>query len=863
ENLSHTLISADQINLLIVPLLTTFATCDEATRQGAASAINRVVKLHERAVEQNFLRICPIPDDPLLADSYNVVHRLQLAQSLQDRTLHLTRLLKTKDATVVMCAANELCSLIGQNEHAIGKWKLKLSPGYSASILMPESESAAHSSDNESNAALIVHAVEGLKVACGVGGQLGEMAAASCAACLAAIGSISGQSLNEAGAGRLGSGGPTLNNSMVSFFNVHDVERQMDMVFRLIIDHLSLAFASAPSPGVQTCAAYTIQELLRHVGFTKDLLYANTDDKDGPPSSTTTARAGRKKRDMSKRPQLTAHEEWLCGMWNAMPPDVIQVIKPLLDTKYAIQQSSRPAADAKQPRAPCVWRSANHIAWLRMLVVELTNALPSVSAYSVFKLCLSAAKEGSVEMLLFLLPQVAYQYCMLATQSGRNTDKVIVVNDDDDEDVSIEDDGTNDRTLLKEAFDTANILGEEIRVVLSNDADCVLMPTDQWRMCKETTLDLLDGLSNHLRDQQESRTNNKRGVRSDAKVANATSEEQAISLLVDSVPSQLVAQAAVSCSQYERAMLHTELALRGSSAGSFPTLFGNVDDGAVAAVMELYFSMGDADGVAGAASCRKHMDLNLSVRKYEIEGNWSHALIGHESLLRSQPESEECQRGWISCLQKMGQWEGAWAASKELFRAEPSRDSERQLNMACFAAAWRLGKWDWVASAIGEKEQQKTAGASQDILPSFDALNSALLLRVSGGDGSYMRGLELQPRLRASMMPGHSIAGGIPKCSIEEMCGLALRAVGRGIAETATFRKQALANSYATASAPDAQNEIHAHMLGDITLLVKYLGSVNGVDQTPGHLPNMLGSLAEKWRARVSYLPPVYSVQEP
>ncbi|KAJ1893462.1 hypothetical protein LPJ71_007199, partial [Coemansia sp. S17] len=264
--------------------------------------------------------------------------------------------------------------------------------------------------------------------------------------------------------------------------------------------------------------------------------------------------------------------------------------------------------------------------------------------------------------------------------------------------------------------------------------------------------------------------------------------------------------------------------------------------------------MGDADGVAGAASCRKHMDLNLSVRKYEIEGNWSHALIGHESLLRSQPDSEEYQRGWISCLQKMGQWEGAWAASKELFRAEPSKDSERQLNTACFAAAWRLGKWDWVSSAIGEKEEerQRTAVGSQDLLSSFDALNSTLLLRISGGDGGDMRGLDLLPRLRASMMPGHSTTDGFPKCSIEDMCGLALRAVGRGIAETATFRKQALTSSYATASAPDAQNEIHAHMLGDISLLVKYLGGANNVDQTPGHLPSMLDCLSEQWRARVS-----------
>ncbi|KAJ2743549.1 hypothetical protein GGI20_003654 [Coemansia sp. BCRC 34301] len=844
ENLSSTTLSAEQLNSLIIPLLTTFATCTDETRRGAASAVNRVVKLHERAVEQNVMRLCPVPDDPMLADSYGVMHRLKLRQSLQSRTSHLTRLLKTKDATVVLCASNELYNLIRQNDMAFGKWKLKLSAGYSSSLLAQES------ADSESNALLIVQVVEALKLACGVGGRLGEMAAASCAACLASIGSIGGQALGEAGGGRPSLGESASSSLAATYYNVHDEEGQMDTVFRLIIDHLSLAFASAPSPGVQTCAAYTIQELMRHVGFTKELLYA--EGKDAAVLATTPGHSGRKKRDVAKRPQLSSREQWLCAMWNTLPPDVVEVIKPLLDTKYAIQQSNRPAVGARHSRTPCVWRSTSHISWLRMLVVELTSALPSTFAYAVFKLCLSAVKEGSVEMLRFLLPQVAHQYCLLSAKGELGGAKVIVLDDDDD----------NEDTKDGASKGGSNVLGEEIQVVFSSDAGQVQMATDQLRLCKESALDLLDGLGNHLREQQEARTKNKRGARRDALVANATREEQAILSLVDSVPSQLVAQAAVSCSQYERAILHTELALRGGSAGSFPTMFGHVDDVAMSVIMELYFSMGDADGVAGAASCRKSMDLQLSIRKYEIEGNWSHALIGHESLIRSQPDNESYQRGWISCLQKMGQWEGSWAASKELFRVGSSKESEQQLNTACFAAAWRLGKWDWALSAIGEdrSRQQQTVASGHELLPTFDALNSALLLRISRQGGSDMQGLDLRPRL----MFGRLVTDGILDCPIEELCELALRSVGRGFGETATFRKQALASSYAMTGLPDTQNEIQAHMLGDIALLVKHLGSSSSaVGQAPGHLASMLSSLAEQWRERVSYLPPVYSVQEP
>ncbi|KAJ2909348.1 hypothetical protein GGI21_001973, partial [Coemansia aciculifera] len=444
-------------------------------------------------------------------------------------------------------------------------------------------------------------------------------------------------------------------------------------------------------------------------------------------------------------------------------------------------------------------------------------------------------------MLLFLLPQVAYHYCLLPTKSD---DEISVIVLDDDEN----DDDNKEGTYVKS---DSGVLGEEIRVVFSNDVGRVQMPADQWRLCKESALDLLDGLSNHLRSRQDSRTKDKRGARKDSQLANATLEEQAISSLVDSVPSQLVAQAAVSCSQYARAILHTELSLRLGSAGSFSTLFGHVDDAAMSTIMELYFSMGDADGVAGAASCRKNVDLQLSIRKYEIEGNWSHALIGHESLIRSRPESEDYQRGWIGCLQNMGQWEGSWAASKGLFRPRPSKESERQLSSACFAAAWRLGKWDWTSTAIGGGRE------GDDVLTAFDALNCALLLRISRDDGNDICGLELLPRLRASRLA----ADGILSCPIEELCELALRTVGRGFAETATLRKQALASSYATSASPDTQNEIHAHMLGDIALLVKHLGS--NTSSAQGRLPDMLSSLAEQWRERIQYLPPAYSVQEP
>ncbi|KAJ2487857.1 hypothetical protein EV174_000288 [Coemansia sp. RSA 2320] len=871
ENLSLSILSADQLNSLIVPLLTTFVTSDETTRRGAASTVNRVVKLHEKAVEQHFMRLCPIPNESLLTESYEVMQRLLKAQPLVSRIMHLARLLKTKDATIVMCASNELDSLIRQNEKTFGRWKQRLAPGLNGGRLALD-EHLTHSSEGESEAQLIASTVDALKLACSVSGRLAGIAAASCAACMAAIGAVSGHAQESASRSRLlTAGANSSGHTSTTFYDVRDSDGQMDIIVRLIIDHLSLTFASAPSPGVQTCAAYTIQELMRHIGFTSDLLCADRGDKRGASLASVPATGKPNRRDAVKRPQLSAREQTLCAMWGALPPDVVEIIKPLLDTKYAIQQSGRPAVGAKHPRVPCVLRAASHVVWLRLIVVELINALPSKSMYSVFKLCTSAMKEGSVDMLMFLLPQVAYQHCLLAASKGHGFTKPILIDDEDDDDDSDTGNGRAGSEGGSKLLDeNTSIIGEEIKAIFSSSSDSITMAADQWRLCKEAALDLLDSLSNHLREQQASRINNKRGARKDAKLANTTPEEQAVLSLMESVPSGLIAQAAASCLQYERALLHTEVSLREGQFGKHPTLFGNVDDAAVAAIQELYFSMGDADGVAGAASCRKQTDLKLSIRKYEIEGNWSHALIGHESLLRSQPENEEYQRGWISCLQKMGQWEGAWAASKELFQSGSAREGDPQLGAACFAAAWRLGKWDWVLSAVGKETQEAelttSAGSwgARNALPAFDALNSALLLRISRDISSDMQKLVQPLQLRASAFAGHGSASSVLGCPMEELSSLAFRAVGRGIAETATFRKQAFSSLIAPAGIHDAQHDVHAHMLGDIALFARHVGDFgSGASGRTGRLSGALSTLAEQWRTRVSYLPAAYAVQEP
>ncbi|KAJ1719790.1 hypothetical protein LPJ53_005506, partial [Coemansia erecta] len=892
DSLSKTELTVSQINSLTVPLLTAFfATPDQDSRTTAADAISQVVAIHRSNIKAHCDRVCPIPDDPLLESPRAVVQAFFARKPFRTRLSGLSQMLKAKDSTVVFCASREISLLLQQHEQQILAWKQPFSKD---GMGIDEGIGSTKSKDRSNavaDARLLSSTIELLRAACSYTinpHRMGTMALASCAACLATIGVIDDRELDaNAGSGLTDSTQmhmlPARVYPTLDAMQAH--EEQVEFACTLIVEYLVHMFAMAPTPSAQLCAAYSIQELLRLAGFTSQLLrhHADSVDSDGPHSSKTSGARGTRG-GAGRRPAArgnSSRDESLCQRWSMIPSAIRDVLTPLLDSKYTIQSSGRRKSqtDARRRRA-CIQWSTTHIAWLRAWIVELVSALPESSPVALMlKACTSAIKESSADMLLYLLPQIAYQYC-LNIDSVKRKDKAIVIDDDDDNSNSMAVDSPDDPTLH-------HIVLNEIQAVFGHGNDkAVTIPADQLRLCKEVCLDLLDSFSNHIRTRQAARVAGKRNARSDSKYSNTTPEEDTLLSLVGSVSHDIIAQVAVSCHQYERAVLHTELALRDNSFGKYPTLFRNVDDSSVATIQELCFSMGDVDGVIGASLCRKQTDHKLAIRKYEIEGNWSHALIGHESLLRAQPDNEEYQKSWISCLQNMGQWEGAWATSKELFTSRPQSEAELELNSACYAAAWRLGKWDWVQGTLDDSTNAFAAEPTKDTrshrghhhlnhhaqhqsLPDFNALNCAMLFRI-GRDHKMdlLSKLDLPlpiDSLRSVMALQPDTASG----PLANLISMALASIGRGVADSVRTHTSSSDGSYAGYASIDnnrTSSEVHAHMVGDIAVMAGHLSSIDHSgddDRDCLTLANKLSQLFEHWRRRTMCLPPVYAVQEP
>ncbi|KAJ2310176.1 hypothetical protein H4S02_003575, partial [Coemansia sp. RSA 2611] len=473
--------------------------------------------------------------------------------------------------------------------------------------------------------------------------------------------------------------------------------------------------------------------------------------------------------------------------WEMLPAEVRATIRPLLDSQYTIQSTRRAASTGA--RIACVRNSTTQVQWLRAWITELAQALRPSPAADLLRASLGAVKEGAAELLQSMLPQAVFQYSLQRLQEDEGAAPIAVDDDDPDADAVL----------------------DELLAVLDCDSE-LRMPADQLQRCRTATLALLDACDAQVRAQQLTRAAGRRS----RTPGTAGAGERALTRILGAVPYDTVARAAATCGQLARAVQYTEQWQRAEHA----TLFKRVDDTVVARLQELYLALGDADGVAGAEQCRRNADARLTARRHELEGDWAHALIGHEALLRA--DNGDTER-WIACLQHMGQWEGAWAAAYGA-----------GLEAACDSAAWRLRRWDWV------RQRDLTANAP------FDAAVGALLLNVvADGDQLPLKAVTLP--LDAYRQPLRADSS-----SLVALATRGLHAVGRE-----------LSNSGA-ASRNKADSEIRAHMLGDAALAAQSLGNLAAAQpHTCTELSAALGTLDAQWRARIACIVPAYAAQEP
>lgn len=125
-----------------------------------------------------------------------------------------------------------------------------------------------------------------------------------------------------------------------------------------------------------------------------------------------------------------------------------------------------------------------------------------------------------------------------------------------------------------------------------------------------------------------------------------------IQRLLDSIPAELIAQRAIDCNEYARALFHleqhaqkTEQAKR--EPGDRTRLLQQLQD--------IYANIDEPDGLEGISAHLHVLDINQQILSHKKAGRWAAAQTWYEMQLAEKPDNAEVQIDLLNCLKQAGQ----------------------------------------------------------------------------------------------------------------------------------------------------------------------------------------------------------------
>lgn len=156
---------------------------------------------------------------------------------------------------------------------------------------------------------------------------------------------------------------------------------------------------------------------------------------------------------------------------------------------------------------------------------------------------------------------------------------------------------------------------------------------------------MLDYLSQWIRAKQ-SMTNQSYG---------SVSVDQEI-LLVTSflklIPAEIIAQRAVECKSYSRALFYWEQHIRNireqtKDSDAINNLLGRLQD--------IYTQIDEPDGIEGLSAHLHVLDIDQQILGHQKAGRWTTAQSWYEIKLTEDPDNVDVQVNLLSCLKESGQ----------------------------------------------------------------------------------------------------------------------------------------------------------------------------------------------------------------
>ncbi|ORY51967.1 hypothetical protein BCR33DRAFT_404224 [Rhizoclosmatium globosum] len=426
----------------------------------------------------------------------------------------------------------------------------------------------------------------------------------------------------------------TINSSMDISLESFEAKDTTDVfVCKFIEKQLAPAFRSATNPQSQAHLAFAIQELLQFCGFTVEFQNLGSRSDAALPTGSSAR---------------------MVTMWQNFPRAVLDVIRPLLSTKYSIEAKS-----VRQLASPIYQHTSGFKDWLQFWVVDLMNKATGKYANRIFSVCTKVVESENIGIGLYLLPRL-----VLNVLTGGST--------------------THGKELLAEFTAVLN------DVVGPTGGDNM----EKQQLSSQTIFQLIDHLTVWIRSRRrdigksraQQRKSTGKHVLDDEEDRDAV--RQRVASFLAGIPTVLMAEASYRCKSYARALLHYEQHVRSErkikSEAEMQPAYGFLQT--------IYSHLEEPDGIDGISTLFLNPTLEQQILEHESAGRWTSAQTCYEICLQNNPDELKLHTGLINCLKNLGHLSTMLTHISGIASIHPSWSAH--LNSYSIEGAWRLGSWD-------------------------------------------------------------------------------------------------------------------------------------------------------------------------
>ncbi|CAJ0548046.1 Ff.00g048000.m01.CDS01 [Fusarium sp. VM40] len=327
--------------------------------------------------------------------------------------------------------------------------------------------------------------------------------------------------------------------------------------------------------------------------------------------------------------------------WIAMPEAIREVVTPFLASRYVVAPMTY--AEIEYP----IFRPGRTFAnWLKQYTLDLLRKGQTPFADMIFEPLARVVRVKDLSIAEFILP-----YIVLHTLLGS-------------------------RTSQKER---ENVLGELLAILKYQPAEgaSYLEKEDMKRYC-HGVFRIVDYAMRWMQTKRAA------GRLSELDKERLTQVQEAL----DMIPAELIAQRAVDCNEYARALFHLEqhaqkMEQRKREPGERTRLLEKLQD--------IYANVDEPDGLDGISAHLQVLDINQQILSHRKAGRWTAVQNWYEMQLAEDPSNTDVQIDLLHCLKQAGQHE---VLLNHIEGMHTNASTDNKIMPYAVEAAWVTGRWE-------------------------------------------------------------------------------------------------------------------------------------------------------------------------